>query len=794
MTSRLSWIVGLVSVALLGFELSLMRLLSYVLWYHFAYMIISVSLLGFGASGTLLALARPTILKYRQIVLSTSLCCCILSLALSPLLLSEISIDPFLLFSDMWKLWQLGPFYLLAFLPFFSGAIVIGLAFVQHPEHVGRLYFFNMAGSGAGSLGAVGLMHWVHPVSLPLVMAFVALPALWLASFGGDRKRFSLAVVTSFTLIVIAMFSPPGVGMSQYKGLSKALLLPEARIVLQKINPLGVLEVVQSPALRYAPGMSLMYEGRIPPQVGVFNDGEWVGSILDVRDSSELRLLDHSVSAVPFRLMKEPRVLVIGSGTGNDVHLALNHGAQHVTGIEMNKGLLDVLDQELNERTNNLTRDPNVTFIAEEARAYLSRDKKEYDLIILPILEGQSASAAGLHALFENYLFTVESFNGMIDRLSPEGMLVVHAWMTHPPRSSLRTMLMILEALRERGIDRPEEHVAAIRSWGTVSAMVKKEPLTMNEVAEIRSFCSDLGFDLIHLPGLRPDEVNRFHELTPDHLFEATCASLRGNLEAFTDQYLFNVGPSTDNQPYSSHFFKWERLPELLQMYGSGQIPFFELGYFFLLVTLIQLVVVSSVLMIIPLRIRRTHQVVRGSLCRTLLYFGGIGVGYMVTEIVMIQKFILFLGHPVYSVSIIITTMLVSSGLGSLVSGRSQGKNLLLLSFICLLTIFTAYFLFLSPLLQVLLVLDFAWRVLVCTAFLAPVGFVMGFFFPLGLRRISDESVDLIPWAWGINGYCSVVSASLALFISVEFGISSLLLLAMISYGLAALSVKKSPF
>ncbi|MEK6756047.1 MAG: hypothetical protein AABZ02_07840 [Bacteroidota bacterium] len=789
MTPRLAWIVGLLSAALLGFQLSLMRILSYAQWYHFAYMIISVALLGFGVSGTLLYLFRSSLLRRANLAVGAATSLCSLSLVLSPLLVSQLSLDPFFMVWDPVRFWQLLLFYIVAFLPFFFGATVVGLSFVIHPDRVGRLYFSNLIGSAIGSLGAVLLMEWVYPHHLPYVMALVTVPAIVLAAYGLGRTRVLLIGMPVLVMAVFLIVPLPRLERSQYKGLSKTLLLPDARIVHEKVSPLGVLEVVESSALRYAPGMSLSYQGAIPNQRGVFSDGEWLGSILDVRDTSALSMLEHSIFSLPYRLRELPRALILGSGTGNDIHLALHNSAQSVTGVEMNGGLLDLLAEAYKDESADLVQDERVSLVVGEGRSFLARLTDPYDVIIVPVLDGFVASAAGTHALFENYLFTVESFQTMIDRLTDNGVLVVHSWMTFPPRSPLKTIGMMFEAMKSIGIKNPEQHFAAIRSWNSFCAVTKKEPFTAGELQSVRKFCDENAFDLVYLPGIQPGEVNRYHVLTPPYLYEATMAIINGQEREFADRYPFSIEPATDNQPYFSHFFEWKRLPDLMKAYGATQATFFELGYVLLLVTFVQLALLSFVFIILPLLVRRVQRPPRGTLLQTILYFGSIGFGYMFVEIVMIQKFVLFLGHPVYSVSVIIASMLVFSGVGSYVSERfaERSSKMSRIAFIGIILLLSLHAVFLPPVLSALLPLSFGWRLILCALLLAPLAFLMGFPFPLGLKAISQQSSSLVPYAWGVNGYCSVMSASMAVLLAIELGFVVLFILSILMYSLAAL-------
>ena len=594
-------------------------------------------------------------------------------------------------------------------------------------------------------------------------------------------------------ILIVQWWNPVSPRMSQYKSLSKALLLPGAKIVGERRGPLGIVTALESSALRYAPGLSLSYTGRIPSQLGVFADGEWVGTIIELQDTAGVQFLYHTTYALPYKLKTEPEVLVLGAGTGTDVYLALGHGAHSVTAVEMNRQLVELLRAVGPGRTKFLYERNNVLLRIEEARTFLAGTENRYDLIVVPILEGYTSSAAGMQALFENYLFTVESFREMLDHLREEGILSVTTWMNVPPRSSLKLLATIETALHEIGINHPDQQVAVARSWSTVTLLAKRSPFTEKEIGAIRAFCGENFFDLVYLPGIRAEEINRFHQLEEPILENAAKVLLSDGREEFFRDYPFFVAPPSDNRPYFSHFFKWESLPYLRQTYGTSGVPFVEWGYVILVATLVQLVILSLLLIVVPLFFLRRNGSVKSGISPTLFYFGGIGVGYMFVEVLMIQKFILFVGHPIFSVAVVVAGMLVFSGVGSFVSQRfaltKVGYQAVLAIVAIAVAGFASLYLFGAAfILELFAGLPIELRLTCAVALLSPLAFLMGLPFPLGIRRLSTFTPPLIPWAWAINGCASVVSATLATFIAINQGFAAVLVIACAAYLLALAS------
>jgi spermidine synthase len=778
--------VGSLSFLLLGFQISLMRLLSYAQWYHFASMVISLALLGFGGAGTVLAVFRVTIVRQAGLVIQIAPFVCLLATAFSPVTLSWTPIDPFLVMSDIGAVFRLLFFIGLLVIPFFAGALVIGLSFLVHPALIGRFYFANLLGSAFGSIGAVALLEVVSPERLPPVLAALALPGVCCAS-GKEKRSVFIVMGIAACLLFTLVWRRPAVPMSQFKPLAKALLLPGSLVTERSTTPLGIVETVQGRALRYAPGVSLNFEGKIPSQAAVFNDGEWVGSLIREGDTLMLQVLEHSTSNLPYQLGKPGKVLIVGAGTGSDMLLARRSGAASVTGVEMNAGVVRRFNREYSSASADGVSQTGMHMINTEARSFLVRDTSTYSLIIVPILEGQTANAAGTQALFENYLFTVESFSLLVSRLDRRGILVVHTWMNTPPRGSVKILGSAIEALSANGIENPGTHLAVVRSWNTVALAASREPLTAVQIERVRAFSANMGFDLVWLPGLTREETNQFHQLQSPYLFEAAEALLGKGPGEYFRTYPFRVEPATDERPYFSSFVSWWDIPRLLTTYQSREIPYLELGTFFLASTALLVGLLSSVLIGVPLLFLQKTGSPRGLLTRSIFYFGGLGLGYMIMEMVIIQKSVLFLGDPIYSVAAVVASVLLFSSVGSACSSAIQGlvRGHPWWVPAVVLVVLVLYALILSPVLSAGLGLPLWARFVILPIVLGPLGFVLGVPFPLGLSRVSENAPDVVPWAWGVNGYCSVLAASTSVLVSMEFGFGGLQIIAILAYAAA---------
>jgi hypothetical protein len=781
--------VGFISAAIIAYQLALMRVLSFIQWHHFAFMIISIALLGFGTSGVILSIFRDKLLRRFPLSFSISLLASSIFMILSPQLIRLIQFEPYLIIIDFNQIWSLLFVCGLLFIPFVCGACAIGLALMHFSEEVHQIYFANLFGSAIGGVVAICIMFILHPLKMiPVVSVIAFLSVAFIFSRteanayvkAKSHKKICYTLLGINLIIIVITYSvfPIELKMSEYKSLSKTQLLPDAKIIKEKISPMGVINVLESSALRYAPSMSLNFTGDIPSPLGVFIDGEWTGAIFKKTKATTTSFLDYTTSALPYRLKPKSDVLVIGAGTGTEVQIAIQHQASNITGIELNPQIIELLRKDFAEITGQLN------IHSGEARSFLTQTDKKFDVISIPLMEGFTASAAGMYSLFENYLFTTESFGLMFDHLTDDGMLAITTWINHPPRHAMKLLTMLIETLRQNNIEHPDEHFAGVRSWGSATFLLKKSKFTEDDIILLKQFCNAYSFDPIYYTTISNDEVNRFNQLEHDYFYNAALNIFRGKIDSIYQQYFFNIEPATDNKPYYSHFLKLGNIPYFLELLGRDALPFMDWGYLILLSTLIVLVLLSVVFILLPLFALKQSDDSKGEKLRTFLYFSGLGIGFMFIEIVMIQKFVLFLGHPMYSVSAIITGILLFSGLGSLYSKRMNAEKYFKIFVGLILILGIVYSLLLNGLFQFMHHFPL-WLKYICALLLiSPLAFFMGMPFPTGLAALSRTSSSLVPWAWGINGFMSVISTMLATFFTIEFGFIMVFLFAILAYSI----------
>lgn len=775
--------LGLISGSLIAFQIVLMQILSITQWHHFAFMIISLALLGFGASGTLLSLYKDWFVERINYLLQISILFSglftVISVPLSQLDLFRF--DTFLIFDDLSELPKLIFTFIILLLPFFFGAFAIGLTFVAYSKDIGKLYFANLLGSGIGGLAALIILSTASPSSTPLIVSVFPFLGGLVLHQKQNKKLITIELLLAALIIAGFMF-PADLKISQYKTLSKTLNLPNAKITLEKNSPHGFIQLVESDALRYAPGLSLKYEGDIPVRKAVFQNGNWVGPIFSSVDPDSTFILDFTTDGLAYYLTQPESVLVLNTGTGEAVHHAKKHNVEKVTAVESNKALNSLLMIELAEETDSLYHSENINLIELSSRTFLQLTKSKYDFIKLPTVSAFGGTS-GTGAIKEEFLYTTESFQILFDKLSDEGYFSVTSWLDYPYRNPLRLLATIIEGLKSRNISKPHEHIISIRSWSTITFLVKKDKLSEIDLKSVRKFCETMNFDPVILPGITKADRIKYNQLENDNFFTYVDTLFTQEAKDFIDEYSFRITPPSDNKPYFSQFLRWNNLSDLKDFFGSRSIPFFELGYLIVILTLIQIVVISIVLIVLPLFKLGMKS---GNKWWTILYFAGLGTGYMFIEIVLIQKFVLYFGSPIYSASAVISFMLICSGVGSFLSTYilSTTKNLLLLlgGVIILLLI---YVLILDPILNATLGYSLLIKVMIAFVIIGAPAFLMGFPFPLGIKKLGGSFDEQIPWAWGINGCFSVISTALATLISVELGFIAVFLFAALAYGVA---------
>ena len=807
--------VLMTSMAVLSLEIALTRIFSVSLWYHLAFMVISTALLGFGASGAYLTIRRgrppeggwPPIGGRLEQPLGTRLTrlagLTAAGVVVSFALISRLPLDP--LAPVMPNLtagertWQMVLLvlallaeYVLVVVPFFLAGLTLGSAFSALARRINTLYFADLIGGGLGCLVVVGALSILPGQGVVWFAAgLAALAACCFSrmapgegldpSGAAGRRRFPstwLALAGALVLFGLApwadRFLPLYIPAS--KPLYQAYSDPSIHLEYTGFTPFARVDVMyKEGASLGAWGMSARCPAPpAPEQRFITIDAAAITAITRFDgDLSQVAFVNCAPSGLAYQVMDRPfdRALIIGPGGGIDVLTALYNRTSHIVGVEINPLIVNLVSQAAyyREYAGGLYTDyPAIHVELAEGRNFVARSTETYDLIQVSQVDTWAAAASGAYSLSENFLYTTEAFLDYYDHLTADGLLTVGRWYFEPPQQAFRLVTLGATALQQRGVTDPAAHFVVVRAGDTATFIMKKSPFTAAELDRLRRVVDDLGFTMLYSP----------QETDPTNWFVRFFAA--PDRAQFYRDYPLDVSPTSDDRPFFFEYYGWSNFGD----FRSGKVT--------LVILLAQALLLAGGLILWPLwRFRRQGLTTRGAR-RFMIYFAALGVGYILIEIGLMQRFILFLGHPVYSTSVVLFGLLTCSGLGSALSGRWLGEGdprRLQRWAIPGLGALTALYIFaLPPLFEALLPLELTWRVAVSIGLLAPLGLLMGMPFPLGIRLVDRVNPALVAWAWGVNGFGSVIGSILAVMLAQSYGFAAVIGLAVAIYlgGLAA--------
>jgi spermidine synthase len=802
---RLVVAIGLISAAALAYQLLLMRWLAIAHWYPFAAMIISLALLGHGASGTWLSLwlrGRPPAWLTMRFEWAFAWCTLLFALfaALALAIAARIPFNGLELVWNPRQLLWLSALYLVLAVPFFFAASCFGLAFARHGERIPLLYGADLVGAGMGALAAVGLSYL--PVERGLLLAALCGPCA--AVLVMARRD---VVIASALIVVVLLAMLPSHGLAPrpnaYKGLSKTLLLPQAKVVSQRSGPYGWLAMLDSPQvpLRHAPGLSLGYAGEPPAQLGLYTDGDALSVIVRDGGPASASWFAAMTSALPYALRTPKSVLVLGAGGGMDVRQALALGSPRVDAVELDPQRLRWVREDYAGYAGQLYSDPRVHAFVAEPRAFVRASATRYDLIVLAGGDSFASSGVGAQAASEQYALTVEALRDYWSRLAPQGMLVITRWSKQPPRDELKLVATAIAALREAGIGQPALRLAGIRNWDASTWLIARHPFTARDRSALRQFAESHGFDPVHVPGSPVDPEQRFHVLEPPYLFDGTQALLSLHARDYVRGYKFAIAPARDDRPYFGHYFRWRSLPELWRLREQGSAVLLDSGYLLLVAALLQAIPLALLLVLLPLRaLPRPAEGVPSpsplSRARAGAYFLALGLAFLLIEIATLSRLTLLVGHPLLAAGTGLTGFLLCAGAGSAHAQRwlsrhdATADDAIVGRIRWAVRAIAFGLLWQFVLFHVAHAYGAGWsvwtRALLGLVGIAPLAFAMGLPFALGLSRLARIAPAFVPWAWGLNGCASVVAAILAVLLAMAFGLRATLLIALALYAFAA--------
>jgi hypothetical protein len=749
------------SIASLSFEIALLRLFSISLWYHFAFMVISIAMLGIAASGTVLAVF-PALKDIRRIsfyglMLSASI-------PVSYLLANEVPFDPARLSWDRLQFLAISLYYLILCIPFFCFGLIVSIAYAEMSEKAHAIYASDLLGAGTGALAMVLLLSLAGPETSVFIVSM--LPALALLAGVHWKARTASLLLIAVNLAILFMhpqFIQPRI--SPYKPFSLALQFPGTARLGTTYSSYSRVDLFTSPAIRFAPGLSFTYLDPLPKQTGLAIDAGDLHAITDEADTGRLAFLGALPSSLAYHLAGKQDVLIIEPRAGLAVLTAKKFKAKNIYAADSNPLVIRAVRDYCRAHGSHLYEENTWTGLG---RTWIAASDRQFDVIDLSLM-GPSPSAP--FGFAEDYRFTVEAFEHYLAHLKNDGYLSLNLYIMPPPRTELRLLATLARAAEASGRRDISRQVAAIRSWDTLTLIVKKSVLATEDIGRIKVFAREKRFDLVYYPGIKPEESNVHIKMPGNEYAEAFLRLMnKETRDRFIDDYLFDIRPVTDEKPFFNYFLKVENIRAIYRLMGEKWQYFIEEGYL-LPVLFVQVLVISAILVLLPLiTLKRTETVRAGpSPLRTLSYFALLGVGYMFVELACIQKMILGLENPSYAATTVIASILISSGTGSLLGLRvTRLKNPLVL--IILAGVIIVYSLLLPGTVAAISRHPLPVKIILSFVLLMPAGILMGIPFPLGISLLHAAAPRLIPWSWAVNGCFSVLAPILAVMLALSAG------------------------
>jgi hypothetical protein len=838
--------VGLAAGAVIALQIDIMRVFSVGSWAHFGSLVVSLAMLGFGLTSAVMCVAKSWFLRNWRFAASVALGLFGPLAVAANLYIQQLGFNAIFLISDPAQKWKLLEIFLSALTPFLAGAVFLGCVFLKSNRTFGRVYFADLAGSGLCGLFVLGAMYVFKPANL------IAAPlALWAAAclcwaFGPGGRR-ALAPYVALALLAFAghFVAAPALGLSQlavndYKGVAYARKFPDAKKVYESTSPFGYLEAYSSSYLHFAPGLSDNAAFNLPEMPAnaylalyIDSDGP-IGILRDLpaKDTAYFRYLP---MYYPYVIKSAPKTFITQFGGGISTALALRSGAKDVTVAEGNRAVLEAFRAPvIRDFTGNILG--KVRVIDYEGRHFLAHTKERFDVIDLSLADSVGLSNPGGFAIVEKFPYTQEAMETYMRALADGGVLSVTLWnKEEPPKSVLKLYTTMAAAAQDVDAAHMADSFFVVSSYlSTATVLYKRGGFTAEEVAKLRKHTHAMSFDEIYSPGLFYDGSQTDRTLdgyvaqifsgaaggpaAPTQASDATAPSdptgpdaappggkpddgvlpatamgrltwhslIDGGWPAIAQRYVFNTRKLTNDSPYFAAYVKTKDLPRILDRLELLQD---EWGYLLIWATLGVACLTATVLLAIPLiwGWRSIFSKSRGKFL-SVVYFACLGAGYIMVEVGLIAHFVMALGNPTVSASILITGMLVFSGLGALVSERvlPRMRTIMPVIFLAIGALLIGYAMFLDTALDAIGALPYLERLVLCFLFIAPPAFLMGFPMPTAMTTLGRLGKEhLFIWAWGVNGCFSVIGAAAAPVIATNFGLGAVIEIAGCAYLLA---------
>jgi hypothetical protein len=761
----------LVTLSSLMFEILLTRIFSVTMWYHFAFMAISIAMFGMTV-GALLVFLLPRFFDPEKSRDHLAFSALLFALAVVVSFLVHLHV-PFIPRLSWTGIGSVALTFAVVAVPFVCSGVCVTIALTRFPASISRLYGADLAGAAAGCILLRYLLDLVNGPAA--VLAVAALASAGAYFFAADArmttvKRLSLYSAALFLSLVLfdslLMKSPSS--LLKVRWVKERI---ESRLVYEKWSSLGRV-AVREQMIRTPVGWGLS-ENAPParPVDQLYMDIDAAASTVLTRfdgDLQPLEYLKYDVTNLVHYLRPDSSVLVVGTGGGRDILSALAFFQKSIVGVEINRDIIHAVNRDFGDFTGHLDRDPRVTFVHDEARSYIARMNRRFDIIQVSLIDTWAATTAGAFVLAENSLYTTEAWKSFLGHLTPRGVLTFSRWYSRDlPAEMYRLTALAATALAESGVEKPRQHIMIIRhllpkygkALGIGTMLVGRSPFSPGDIRVIEREAGRMGFDLVLSP-----------EATADPVYEKVASI--SELPAFAAAFPLNIQAPTDDAPF---FFNMLRLRDALRpkFWSYGNMGFNLKAVAILGALLVVMFLLTALCIAVPLILKAGKIPLRGSI-PLIGFFAAIGFGFMLVEISQMQRLNVFLGHPNYGLSVVLFILLLASSIGSFLTRKVdpvRGVSPLWPgALLPVLALFGAA----TPLvIRHFQAAATPLRIAVAGGLLFPIGLFMGMPFPLGMKLASARSAALTPWLWGINGAASVFASVAAMVISLGFSITA---------------------
>jgi hypothetical protein len=775
-TSRISrfFYFGLfiLSFCLLAIEILLTRILSVIFWYHFAFLVVSVALFGMTIGALIVYLTPKTFLvslTQRHIALyayisAFTIIIGTLSLFYLPALFAFWNIPDVLM----------PVLYILLSLPFISIGICLSLSLTRFPEYIGKIYSVNLVGSALGCIGVIFILNSLNASSATLFIASLSVLSSLLFAFDGRLgKLFKFFCI--LTLLVLLFLSFKNGYSNSIRPLWVKEVIKKKPPIYSKWNFFSYI-TVGIPAKKpfgwgFSPKISSV---KINTKELMLLIDEGAGTVLtEFSDPQDLEYLKLDVSAIAYHLRNNNDVLVIGSGGGRDLLTAMLFGTKKVVGVEINKDINEIAFNKLRDFSGNINNYSQIHFIVDEGRSYVSRSKEKYNIIQASLVDSFAAFANGAFALTENSLYTKEAWVIFLEHLKEDGILTFSRWYDiDNPSEIYRLVSLAKSSLRVIGIKDPRKNIALVRYiWpngklGVGTILVSKNPFLDSDLMKLKKICSELEFELVLSP--QDSKDNNFIYILED-------ADTASSLARFST----NISAPTDNQPF---FFYFAKFKDLFSWQPTDK------GLIILRKLFSTILIFGIIFIMLPLLYERRSRSIGKISANMAVYFIAIGIGFMLVEISFMQRLGIFLGHPIYGLTVVLFSLLLSCGIGSYLTKHINTNTKIRLSFSALIflifVLLNAVPLIIKTATSSLMPIKIVLSILILTS----IGIFMGMPFPIGMNAVADEYSPRVLY-WGLNGFASVCGSALAAVILINFGFQISLASGLLFYLIAFFTI-----